>query len=77
MNNLPDLSRSAALLAISVELEGCKQNIFGEAIRAGLRTNSLRQVCHMIMDQVRDGHRTMVESCIGSETLNKIEKLFS
>lgn len=76
IGKLPDLSRSMDLLYISTELETCRPTIIGLAIKEGLRTGSVKSVCEILMDQVRDGHREAVARCVGESVLQRIEKLF-
>lgn len=76
MKQLPDLSRSMDLLYISTELETCRTTIIGLAIKEGLRDGSVKEVCEMLIDQVKDGHRDAVAWCVGEKTLIKIEKMF-
>jgi len=75
ITTLPDLARSAKLLAISVELEDVDcETAFGLSIQQGLRDNKLREVIDMIREQAKD-NRTLVADMVGENTLQKIESL--
>jgi len=76
IGQLPDLSKSMDLLYISTELETCQPTIIGMAIKEGLRRRSVKNVCEMLIDHVRDGHRDAVAWCVGEGVLQRIEKLF-
>lgn len=73
--DLPDLARSARLLAISVKLEDVSdKTVFGLAIKLALKKKDLRRCIEMIREQAKD-NRKLVAEIVGEDLLTKIESL--
>jgi hypothetical protein len=75
IKTLPDLSRSAQLLKLSVELEGVPtHSVMGMAIQIGLREGRLKDVIKMIKSQATD-NRLLMANIIGEDLLKEIENI--